>query len=34
VLKTGDNPAQGARILGGSALGGAFAKLAAASGLN
>ena len=33
VLKTGDNPAQGVRILGGSALGGAFAKLAAASGL-
>jgi putative OPT family oligopeptide transporter len=30
---TGDNPAQGVRILGGSALGGAFAKLAAASGL-
>ena len=33
VLKTGENPAQGVRILGGSALGGAFAKLAAASGL-
>ena len=33
VLKTGENPAAGLRILGGSAFGGAFAKLAAASGL-
>jgi putative OPT family oligopeptide transporter len=33
VLKTGENPAQGVRILGLSALGGGFAKLAAASGL-
>jgi putative OPT family oligopeptide transporter len=33
VLKTGENPAQGVRILGVAALGGAFAKLAAASGL-
>jgi putative OPT family oligopeptide transporter len=33
VLKAGENPAQGIRILGLSALGGAFAKLAAASGL-
>ncbi len=33
VLKAGENPAQGIRILGVSALGGAFAKLAAASGL-
>jgi putative OPT family oligopeptide transporter len=33
VLKTGENPEQGVRILGLSALGGGFAKLAAASGL-
>jgi putative OPT family oligopeptide transporter len=33
VLKAGENPSQGIRILGLSALGGAFAKLAAASGL-
>ncbi|MFO1426809.1 MAG: oligopeptide transporter, OPT family [Steroidobacteraceae bacterium] len=33
VLKAGENPAQGVRILGLSALGGGFAKLAAASGL-
>jgi putative OPT family oligopeptide transporter len=33
VLKTGENPSEGIRILGLSALGGAFAKLAAASGL-
>jgi putative OPT family oligopeptide transporter len=33
VLKTGENPAQGVRILGVAALGGGFAKLAAASGL-
>jgi putative OPT family oligopeptide transporter len=33
VLKTGENPAQGVKILGLSALGGGFAKLAAASGL-
>jgi len=33
VLKTGENPAQGVRILGFAALGGGFAKLAAASGL-
>ncbi|MFM7433020.1 MAG: OPT family oligopeptide transporter, partial [Gammaproteobacteria bacterium] len=33
VLKTGENPSEGIRILGFSALGGAFAKLAAASGL-
>ena len=33
VLKTGENPAQGVRILGLAALGGGFAKLAAASGL-
>ncbi|MFM7625381.1 MAG: OPT family oligopeptide transporter, partial [Gammaproteobacteria bacterium] len=33
VLKAGENPSQGIRILGVSALGGAFAKLAAASGL-
>jgi len=33
VLKTGENPAAGVRILGFAALGGGFAKLAAASGL-
>jgi putative OPT family oligopeptide transporter len=33
VLKTGENPEQGVRILGIAALGGGFAKLAAASGL-
>ena len=33
VLKAGENPSQGIRILGLSALGGASAKLAAASGL-
>ena len=33
VLKAGENPSQGIRILGLSALGGAFAKLSAASGL-
>jgi putative OPT family oligopeptide transporter len=33
VLRTGENPEQGVRILGASALGGGFAKLAAASGL-
>jgi putative OPT family oligopeptide transporter len=33
VLKTGENPAEGVRILGLAALGGGFAKLAAASGL-
>ena len=33
VLKTGENPAAGVRILGLAALGGGFAKLAAASGL-
>lgn len=33
VLKAGDNPSQGVRILGLSALGGGFAKLAAGSGL-
>ena len=33
VLKTGENPAQGVKILGLSALAGGFAKLAAASGL-
>jgi putative OPT family oligopeptide transporter len=33
VLRTGENPAQGVRILGLSALGGGFAKVAAASGL-
>jgi putative OPT family oligopeptide transporter len=33
VLKTGENPAQGVKILGLAALGGGFAKLAAASGL-
>ena len=33
VLKAGENPSQGLRILGASALGGAFAKLAAGSGL-
>ncbi len=33
VLKTGENPAQGVRILAGSALAGGAAKLAAASGL-
>ncbi len=33
VLKTGENPAEGVRILGFAALGGGFAKLAAASGL-
>jgi putative OPT family oligopeptide transporter len=33
VLKTGENPAEGVKILGLSALGGGFAKLAAASGL-
>jgi putative OPT family oligopeptide transporter len=34
VLKTGENPAQGVRILGGAALAGGLAKLAAASGLH
>jgi len=33
VLKTGENPASGVRILGLAALGGGFAKFAAASGL-
>jgi putative OPT family oligopeptide transporter len=33
VLKTGENPAAGVKILGLAALGGGFAKLAAASGL-
>ena len=33
VLKTGENPAEGVKILGVAALGGGFAKLAAASGL-
>ena len=33
VLKAGENPAQGVRILGGAALGGGLLKLAAASGL-
>ena len=33
VLKAGENPAQGIRLLGIGALGGAFAKLAAGSGL-
>jgi putative OPT family oligopeptide transporter len=33
VLKAGENPAQGIRILGGAALGGGLAKVAAASGL-
>jgi putative OPT family oligopeptide transporter len=33
VLRTGENPAQGLRILGLSALGGGLAKLAASSGL-
>ena len=33
VLRTGEDPAQGLRILGLSALGGGLAKLAAASGL-
>ena len=33
VLRTGENPAQGVKILGLSALGGGFAKLAAGSGL-
>jgi len=33
VLKAGDNPSQGVKILGFSALGGGFAKLAAGSGL-
>lgn len=33
VLKAGENPSQGIRILGIAALGGAFAKLAAGSGL-
>jgi putative OPT family oligopeptide transporter len=33
VLKAGENPSQGIRILGVGALGGAFAKLAAGSGL-
>jgi putative OPT family oligopeptide transporter len=33
VLRTGENPAQGLRILSGAALGGGVAKLAAASGL-
>jgi len=33
VLKTGENPAAGVKILGVAAFGGAFAKLAAASGL-
>jgi putative OPT family oligopeptide transporter len=32
VLKTGENPAEGVKILGLAALGGGFAKLAAASG--
>jgi putative OPT family oligopeptide transporter len=33
VLRTGENPAQGVKILGSAALGGGLAKLAAASGL-
>jgi putative OPT family oligopeptide transporter len=33
VLRAGENPAQGIRILGGAAVGGGLAKLAAASGL-
>ncbi|HUI61284.1 MAG TPA: oligopeptide transporter, OPT family [Steroidobacteraceae bacterium] len=33
VLRAGENPAQGVRILGSAALGGGLAKLAAASGL-
>jgi putative OPT family oligopeptide transporter len=33
VLKTGENPAEGVKILGFAAIGGGFAKLAAASGL-
>ncbi len=33
VLRTGENPAEGVKILGLAALGGGFAKLAAASGL-
>ena len=33
VLRTGANPAEGVKILGGAALGGGMAKLAAASGL-
>ena len=33
VLKAGENPSQGIRILGGAALGGALAKLAAGGGL-
>lgn len=33
VLKTGENPAQGVKILGGAALGGGLVKLSAASGL-
>ena len=33
VLKTGENPAQGIRILGAAALGGGLAKLSAAGGL-
>jgi putative OPT family oligopeptide transporter len=33
VLRTGENPAQGVKILGLASLGGGFAKLAAASGL-
>jgi putative OPT family oligopeptide transporter len=33
VLKTGENPAEGVKILGGAALGGGALKLAAASGL-
>jgi putative OPT family oligopeptide transporter len=33
VLRTGENPAQGVRILGAAALGGGFVKLAAANGL-
>ena len=33
VLRTGENPAQGVKILGGAALGGGALKLAAASGL-
>ncbi len=33
VLKTGENPAQGVKILAGAALGGGLAKLAAGSGL-
>jgi putative OPT family oligopeptide transporter len=33
VLKTGENPAQSVKILGGAALGGGLVKLAAASGL-